>query len=81
MKNHLKTVLVSGGLAVALGVGFFAGQAVADQPHMQTALDALRTARGELVVARENKGGHRLKALGYVDQAIAEVRAGIAFAN
>jgi hypothetical protein len=81
MKNHLKMVLVSGGLAVALGVGFFAGQAVADQPHMQAALDALRTSRGELVAAKDNKGGHRLKALGYVDQAMAEVKAGIAFAN
>ena len=81
MKKHLKTLAVSGGLAMALGVGFFAGQAVADQPHMASALEALRTARGELVVAKENKGGHRLKALGYVDQAIAEVKAGIAFAE
>lgn len=66
---------------MALGAGFFAGQAVADQPHMQTALESLGTARGELVVAKDNKGGHRLKALGYVDQAIAEVKAGIAFAE
>lgn len=81
MKNHLKTLAVSGGLAVALGVGFFAGQAVADQPHMASALEALRTSRAELVAATANKGGHRLKALGYVDQAIAEVKAGIAFAE
>ena len=81
MKNHLKTLAVSGGLALALGAGFFAGQAAADQSHMQTALESLRTARGELVAAKDNKGGHRLKALGYVDQAIAEVKAGIAFAE
>ena len=48
------------------------GQAVAQQPHMYAALDALRTARSELQSALANKGGHREKALGLIDQAIGE---------
>ena len=35
---------------------------------------------GELAKATPNKGGHRERALGLIDQAIGEVRAGIAFA-
>ena len=81
MKYNFKTALVAGGLAVAMGTGVFIGQALASQPHMQSALDALQTARSELNAATTNKGGHRVKALGYVDQAITEVRAGIEFAE
>lgn len=81
MKSNFKTALISGGLAVAMGAGIFIGQALAAQPRMQSALDALLTARSELNAATANKGGHRVKALGYVDQAITEVRAGIEFAE
>jgi len=42
-------------------------------------LDSVR--RGELAAATPNKGGHRERALGLIDQAISEVRAGIAFAG
>jgi hypothetical protein len=34
-------------------------------------------ARTELQVAEHNKGGHRLNAMRLIDQAIAELRAGI----
>jgi hypothetical protein len=44
---------------------------------MDNALGALQTARSELQVAEANKGGHRVNAIRLVDQAIAEVRAGI----
>ena len=76
-----KSVLLAGGFAATLSVGFFAGQALAFQPHMQTALDALKTARAELEMADSNKGGHRLKAIGFVDAAIAETKMGIQFAQ
>ncbi len=49
----------------------------ADQPHMQAALDNLRAARHQLETAEHNKGGHRDAAIGLIDQAIAEVKAGI----
>jgi hypothetical protein len=41
----------------------------------------LLSARAELAAATPNKGGHRERALGLIDQAIGEVRAGIAFAG
>ena len=81
MKLNRTTVLVAGGFAAALSTGFFAGQAFANQPNMEAALVSLQASRAHLVAALDNKGGHRLKALGYVDQAIAEVKAGIAFAQ
>lgn len=53
--------------------------AAADQPHMQAALDALRTAQRELHEAESDKGGHRVKAERLVHDAIAEVEKGINF--
>ena len=50
-----------------------------DQPHMQAALDALRVAKRELDAATADKGGHRAKAIGLVNDAIAQVEKGIAF--
>jgi hypothetical protein len=61
-------------------LGYAAGCATGGQPHMQAALDHLRSARSELQAANENKGGHRERALELVDQAIGEVQAGINFA-
>ena len=51
----------------------------ADQPHMQAALDALRTAQRELHEAEADKGGHRVKAERLVSDAIGEVEKGINF--
>ncbi len=48
-----------------------------DQPHMQSALDHLNQAKSNLESATSNKGGHRVKAIGYVNQAIDEVKKGI----
>jgi hypothetical protein len=79
MNSKIKTGLVVSAFAATLSAGVFIGQAFADQPHMQSALDALRTARSELQAAEANKGGHRVKALNYVNSAIDEVRAGIEF--
>lgn len=51
----------------------------ADQPHMQAALDALRTAQRELGNAESDKGGHRVKAERLVHDAISEIEKGIEF--
>ena len=64
-----------------LALGACIGNAVAQQPHMYAALDALRMARSELVAATPTKGGHRANAIRLVDQAIAETNAGIEFAR
>jgi hypothetical protein len=53
--------------------------AVPDQPFMRAARGDLNTARSELQKATPDKGGHRVKAIGLVNSAIAEVNAGIAF--
>ena len=67
------------GTAIAVSVG--TGYAIGAQPHMSESIALLQSARSELAAATPNKGGHREKALGLIDQAIAEVRAGIAFAG
>jgi uncharacterized protein YqeY len=48
-----------------------------DQPHMQRALDLLRDAKTNLEAATSDKGGHRVKAIAYVNSAIDEVKKGI----
>jgi hypothetical protein len=50
------------------------------QPNMEAALGDLRAARASLQKAVPDKAGHRNKAIGLVDQAIAQVQAGMAAA-
>jgi hypothetical protein len=67
-----------GGAAVALGASVLAATpAEAAQPLMASALHDLQAARDELDRALRDKGGHRVKAIRFVDDAIAEVRAGM----
>ena len=80
LTSRRKTVLLALLFAAILTVGFLVGRATAAQPHMQAALDHLVAAKAELQAAEENKGGHRTAALKLVNQAIAEVNAGIAYA-
>jgi hypothetical protein len=69
-------------LVAALAIGFAAGTAFAErQPHMAAALRALRHARQQLDTAEADKGGHRVKAIQFVNEAISEVEAGIRFDN
>ncbi len=70
-------------LSIGIVVGAMAGACVAtaNQPNMQAALGSLQAARAELVRAVPNKGGHRERATGFVDSAIAETRAGISYAG
>jgi hypothetical protein len=48
-----------------------------DQPHMQAALEYLRSAKSDLEHATSDKGGHRVNAIKLVDQAIDETKKGI----
>jgi hypothetical protein len=54
---------------------------VIDQPKMRAALGYLQSAKKNLEKASADKGGHRVKALDLVDQAIDAVNRGIAVAN
>ena len=51
------------------------------QPHMVAALDLLVKARAELLIAAEDKGGHRALAIARTDEAIKQTKEGIEFAN
>jgi hypothetical protein len=77
MKLDIRTALIAGGFAATLGTGIFVGQALAAQPHMGAALESLRAARSELDMATHNKGGHRVKAIGLIDEAIDQVKMGM----
>lgn len=74
-RKSLATVI----LFLAVTTGFLVGRASADQPHMQLALDSLRSAKVELEKAAADKGGHRAAAIRLVNDAITEVERGINF--
>jgi hypothetical protein len=75
--SSARSLLLGAAIAASIGIGY----AIGAQPHMNESIALLQSARGELAAATPNKGGHRERALGLIDQAIAEVRAGIAFAG
>jgi hypothetical protein len=68
-------------LGLTLALVFSAGVVIGAQPHMQNALSALQTASNQLQQADNNKGGHRARAISLINQATAEVQAGINFAS
>jgi hypothetical protein len=51
------------------------------QPHMWRAVVALREARKQMLGAKHDKGGYRVQALSFTQQAIDQLREGIAFAD
>ena len=75
-----KTIVLALVCAAVLLGGFLVGRASAAQPHMRAALDHLQAAKTELQIAEADKGGHRVKAIALVNDAIAEVHAGMAYA-
>jgi len=75
--SSARTLVLGAAIATSMGVGY----AIGAQPHMAESITLLQSARAELAAATPNKGGHRERALGLIDQAIGEVRAGIAFAG
>lgn len=81
MRTSIKAFASVAGLSAMLVTGVFIGQAMADQPHMQSALNALQNARAELAAAAPDKGGHRNKAMALTDEAIAQVKAGVEVAR
>lgn len=52
-----------------------------NQPHMRAALGSLQSARGQLLAATADKGGHRAKAIELVNAAIEQTNLGIAYDN
>ena len=81
MKFNLAHLLLAFAFGIMAATGVLIENAHAEQPHMVAALDNLRSARHQLEIAADDKGGHRLAAIGIIDNAIGEVKAGIAAAN
>jgi len=75
--SSARAMLLGAAIAASMGIGY----AIGAQPHMTASIGLLQSARGELAAATPNKGGHRERGLTLIDQAISEVRAGIAFAG
>ncbi len=75
--SSVRKLVLGTAITASMGIGY----AIGAQPHMTASIGLLQSARGELAVATPNKGGHRERALTLIDQAISEVRAGIAFAG
>ncbi len=72
------TLALAGALTFVIATG--GNLALAEgQPHMREALETLRVARTQLDKADNDKGGHRAKAIGLVDQALEQVKLGIEF--
>ena len=70
--------------AAALGAPALALSALpagAYQGNMERGLSSLYDALGSLREASSNKGGHRVKAINLIVQALAEVQAGIEYAD
>jgi hypothetical protein len=79
-RDSLRNIAALGvaGAAVAVGASALAtSTAEAAQPLMRNALNDLQSARTALEHALADKAGHRVKAIGLVDAAIAEVKAGM----
>ncbi len=73
--NIWKASTITLAIALVLSLGLMAKSA---QPHMKSALQALNMAKTHLNRAVHNKGGHRVKAIALVNEAISEVQKGIA---
>ncbi len=78
MNNTINPVILSFALACLVTTApAYAG----NQPLMEIALNNLERAEKALEKAAWNKGGHRVKALHHVRQAIKQTKQGMAVAN
>jgi len=72
--------LGAGGLLATSVVMASAESALAYQGNMERALSSLYSALASLRESTPDKGGHRVKAMKLIEQAIGETQAGIEFA-
>lgn len=77
MRKNWKTLTLAGVTAALSLVLMGTLPVLARQAHMENALRHLQAAKAELQQAGEHKGGHRVKAIRLIDDAIVEVHEGI----
>lgn len=77
-----RNIIAATGIALAAGslAALSSSPAMADQGNMDAALRQLQNALDSLHRATPNKGGHKERAAELVEQAMAEVQAGIVYA-
>jgi hypothetical protein len=80
-RSILNALLMVGIPAAALGIIIPESAKAERQPRMEAAFAALNTSLRELELATSDKGGHRVKAISLVKQAMDEVQRGIRFDN
>jgi len=76
MKNLIGSIVIAFFIVATASLAF-----AERQPHMHAALKQLQQAKHQLERASHDKGGHRTRAIQLIDQAIAEVKAGIHYDN
>lgn len=81
MLTRRQAMFATAGAAAAVAAVSATPASAEFQPAMQATLNALHNARSSLLLATADKGGHRLAALGLINQAINHVQAGIQFDN
>ncbi|MCB8875237.1 hypothetical protein [Acidisoma silvae] len=62
-------------VAVAFATGALTATAIAEEPHLVTAMNALTHAHDALAATRDNKGGHPAAAQALIAKAQAEIQA------
>jgi hypothetical protein len=77
-RNFLRIAAAGAGGAAILAAS--AGDGLAYQGNMERALNQLQGALSSLRRATPDKGGHRVNAIGLIEQAMGEVQAGIDYA-
>lgn len=79
MTFGVRKALLPVGAVAMFATGVLAGPALADQPYMQRAFNALNNANGLLRNGTPDKGGHRVRAIALTNEAMQEVRLGIEY--
>jgi len=82
MKSRFAAILALVlGIVMTLSVQWLSAQSREPQPEMKSALEHLREAQQDLNSGSHDKGGHRVKAIEYVNNAINEVDQAIRYDN
>ncbi|TPM32899.1 hypothetical protein [Mesorhizobium sp. B2-3-4] len=77
-RDSLRNIAMLGVAGAAVATAFTTRPAEAAQPHMSKALSDLQAALNQLQAALPDKGGHRVKAMALVKDAIDETTKGMA---
>jgi|WetSurMetagenome_2_1015567.scaffolds.fasta_scaffold780805_2 hypothetical protein len=75
----MKKMIAVAVVAMVFVAGVLAAGLAEKQPYMKAALNHLQQAKAQLEKATHDKGGHRATAIRLINQAIAEVNAGITY--